>query len=63
MGYTWAGMKKISFDEVMQRHEKDELVGCFRLYDDDTEGQIDPGYDIQDIIEHYERGGEFGIEL
>ena len=63
MGYTWSGMKKISFEEVMQRHKQDELVGCFKLYDDESESQIEEGYNLQEIINHYEFGGEFGIEL
>ena len=63
MGYTWSGMKKISFEEVMQRHKQDELVGCFKLYDDESESQIEPDYKLEDIIRHYNNGGEFGIEL
>ena len=30
MGYTWLGMRKLTWEEVLQRHEKGELAGCFR---------------------------------
>ena len=50
MGYTWLGMRKLTWEEVLQRHEKDELAGCFRLYDDNSEAMI-------------EKGGEFGEEI
>ena len=43
MGYTWLGMRKLTWEEVLQRHEKDELAGCFRLYDDNSEAMIDRG--------------------
>ena len=38
MGYTWLGMQKLTWEEVLQRHEKGELAGCFRLYDDNSTG-------------------------
>lgn len=28
MGYTWLGMRKLTWEEVLQRHEKGELAGC-----------------------------------
>ena len=46
MGYTWLGMRKLTWEEVLQRHEKGELAGCFRLYDDNSEAMIDRGYDF-----------------
>ena len=46
MGYTWLGMRKLTWEEVLQRHEKGELAGCFRLYDDNSEAMIDRGYDL-----------------
>ena len=63
MAYTWEGMRKISFNEVTRRHFSNELVGCFLLYDDDTESMIEPGYDLEDIVRHYIHGGEFGVEI
>lgn len=62
MGYTWTGMKKISWDEVKDLDKKGELVGCFYLYDDESEGMIEADYNFDDIKKHYECGGEFGIE-
>ena len=64
MGYTWLGMRKLTWEEVLQRHEKGELAGCFRLYDDNSEAMIDRGYDFAgDILAHHEKGGEFGEEI
>lgn len=64
MGYTWLGMQKLTWEEVLQRHEKGELAGCFRLYDDNSEAMIDRGYDFAgDILAHHKKGGEFGEEI
>lgn len=64
MGYTWLGMRKLIWEEVLQRHEKGELAGCFRLYDDNSEAMIDRGYDFAgDILVHHKKGGEFGKEI
>lgn len=64
MGYTWLGMRKLTWEEVLQRHENDELAGCFRLYEDNSEAMIDRGYDFTgDILAHHEKGGEFGEEI
>lgn len=27
MGYTWLGMRKLTWEEVLQRHEKGDLTG------------------------------------
>lgn len=62
MAYTWEGMEKLTWEEVKQLHYKGELVGCFKLYPDETEGMIESGYDWQDIVNHYDNGGEFGFE-
>ena len=60
MGYTWLGMRKLTWEEVLQRHEKGELAGCFRLYDDNSEAMIDRGYDFAgDILAHHKKGGEY----
>lgn len=64
MGYTWLGMRKLTWEEVLQRHEKGELAGCFRLYDDNSEAMIDRGYDFAgDILAHHKKGGEFGEDI
>ena len=64
MGYTWLGMQKLTWEEVLQRHEKGELAGCFRLYGDNSEAMIDRGYDFAgDILAHHKKGGEFGEEI
>ncbi len=56
MGYTWLGMRKLTWEEVLQRHEKGELAGCFRLYDDNSEAMIDRGYDFAgDILAHHKK--------
>ena len=64
MGYTWLGMQKLTWEEVLQRHENGELAGCFRLYDDNSEAMIDRGYDFAgDILAHHKKGGEFGEDI
>lgn len=62
MAYTWEGMEKLSWEEVQKLHHDEELVGCFKLYDDDTEGMIEENYTWEDIEHHYNCGGEFGYE-
>ena len=62
MAYTWEGMRKISWEQVIKYHRNGELVGCFRLYDDDTEGMIEPDYSWEEICKHHACGGEFGEE-
>lgn len=63
MGYNWPGMRKIPWEEVKELIKSNEIVGCFKLYDDKTEGMIEEGYDLDDIINHHENGGEFGEEI
>lgn len=63
MGYNWKGMRKLSWDEVKEYIRKGYIVGCFRLYEDGTEGMIEREYDLDDLIQHHEAGGEFGEEL
>lgn len=63
MGYEWDGMKKLSWEEVKEAHEKHYLdrIGCFFLYDDGTEAQF-YDYEWSEIEKHHLNGGEFGIE-
>lgn len=63
MAYTWCGMKKMSWRDVLELHDREELVGCFLLYPDGTEAEIEDGYDFEEIIRHHQSGGEFGYEL
>ena len=63
MAYKWLGMRIIPWDEVQELHEKGKLAGYYRLYDDDSEGQIESDYSWDDIVKHHEYGGEFGYEL
>lgn len=56
-------MKKLSWTEVQELHSKNELAGCYKLYDDGTEVCIDRDYDWEEILGHYENYSEFGIEL
>ena len=60
--YTWGGMEKISFEEVLKRHHDGSLVGAFMLYPDGSEALIENDYDINDILNHHYMGGEFGDE-
>ncbi len=64
MAYTWAGMRKLTWQEVKELHKKGKLAGYYKLYEDGTEAVIDSNYDfIDDVLEHKERGGEFGGEI
>lgn len=63
MAYNWPGMRKILWDEVKELIKNNEIVGCFKLYDDKTETLIETDYDLDDLIAHHENGGEFGEEI
>nr|DAO72090.1 MAG TPA: hypothetical protein [Caudoviricetes sp.] len=64
MAYTWDGMRKLTWKEVKELHKKGKLAGYYKLYEDGTEAVIDSNYDfIDDVLEHQERGGEFGEEI
>ena len=63
MFYKWLGMRVIPWDEVQVLHKKGELVGCYRLYPDNSEGQIDRGYSWDEMVKHHDNGGEFGGDL
>jgi len=62
MAYEWEGMRKIPWSSVIEMHENNTLVGCYMLYEDNTEGMIDPNYKWDDIVRHHMSGGEFGLE-
>ena len=61
--YTWEGMHKMTFGEIMEAFHNGELEGCYWLYPDNTEGAIDTrGLTVEDIIERLEQGIEVGFE-
>ena len=64
MAYTWAGMRKLTWKEVKELHKKGKLAGYYKLYEDGSEVVIDSNYDfIDDILDHQEKGGEFGEKI
>lgn len=64
MGYTWEGMRKMSWEEVQAQHKEPlGLTGFFYLYDDNTEAEIPEDYAWEHIENHHNAGGEFGEEL
>lgn len=64
MAYTWAGMRKLTWQEVKELHKKGKLAGYYKLYEDGSEVVIDSNYDfIDDILDHQEKGGEFGEKI
>lgn len=64
MAYTWAGMRKLTWQEVKELHKKGKLAGYYKLYEDGSEAVIDSNYDfIDDILDHQEKGGEFGEKI
>lgn len=60
--YTCSGVQKLSVNEVWVRHNAGKLVGCLKLYSDNTESYIEE-YEWEDIMKHLELGGEIGYEL
>mgnify|MGYP003475758146 CR=1 FL=1 len=60
--YTYSGIRKLSMNEISVRHNTGELVGCLKLYPDNTESYIEE-YEWEDIVRHLELGGEIGYEL
>ena len=63
MAYNWEGIEKIPWVTIqaMARDGK-SLCGLFFLYDDNTETMILTNTSWDDIVEHHEKGGEFGKE-
>ena len=56
MAYTWAGMRKLTWQEVKELHKKGKLAGYYKLYEDGSEAVIDSNYDfIDDILDHQEK--------
>lgn len=62
MEYEWDGMRKIPWSAVIDMHLNHTLAGCFYLYPDGTEAEIQADYKTEDIVKHHENGGEFGLE-
>jgi len=56
--YNWDGMKKIDFENAKELFKKGEVV--YRLFDDNSEAII---FNENFLEEHYNNGGEFGIEV
>ena len=60
--YCWLGMRVMDSKEVDTLYQQGKLNGCYKLYPDGTEAEID-GITLQEIADHYNNGGEFGEEL
>ena len=60
--YTYSGVYKLSENEIFVRHNTGGLIGCLKLYSDNTESYIEE-YEWKDIVKHLELGGEIGYEL
>lgn len=63
MSYDKKGMRKLSYEEVKKRVEKEEIAGCYFLYSDGTESVIDEGNVWPEIKQHIDNGGEIGEEI
>lgn len=59
--YTYKGIVKLSIGEIVARHREGTLIGCLKLYSDNTECYIED-YVWEAIIRHIELGGELGCE-
>ncbi len=62
MKYRWLGMRVLDSEEVDTLYLNGKLSGCYKLYPDGTESQID-GITLREIVDHYNNGGGFGEEL
>lgn len=63
MSYKWFGIQKVSFEEVVHLHNEGKLCGLLKLFDDNTECYLEDDYEWEDVVKHYECGGEFGFEI
>lgn len=60
--YTYTGIQKLSMQEIIARHKAGTLIGCLKLYPDNTESYIED-YEWEDIVKHLDLGGAIGYEL
>lgn len=63
MSYNWSGIQKVSFEEVANIHNVGTLCGYLKLFADNTECYLEEDYKWEDVVRHYECGGEFGFEI
>lgn len=61
-GYTWEGMEKLSREKIVELVNNGQLEGCYYLYPNNTEAQVDSGYTLDCVLRFLEAGGEIGIE-
>lgn len=59
--YIYDNIYQLSYKEIITRHQKDTLIGCLKLYPDNTECYIEE-YAWEEIIEHIEKGGGVGYD-
>lgn len=57
-GYSWEGMLPLQQEAALRLFTKDE-VEIYRIYEDGTEGAVTS---VEDLQQHAEQGGLFGIE-
>lgn len=62
MAYKWLGMRVLEMEEVDALYRTGKLDGCYKLYPDGTEAEIN-GITLREILDHYRMGGGFGKEL
>ena len=60
--YTYEGIRKLTREDVIRRYKEGKLIGCLKLFSDDTECYIEE-IEWNDIIEHMDSGGEIGFEV
>lgn len=63
MSYDKKGMRKLSYEEVKKRVEKEEIAGCYFLYPDGTESVIDEGNVWPEIKQLIDNDVEIGEEI
>jgi len=58
---TYKGIQKLHVQEIIAHHKEGTLIGCLKLYSDNTESYIED-YEWEDIVKHLDLGGEIGYE-
>ena len=57
-GYAWDGMLPLRQEAAEQLYTQEDME-IYRIYEDNTEGTVT---DLENLREHAEKGGLFGVE-
>lgn len=62
MAYTCEGMNVLTTAQVGARFANDGLVGCYKLYPDNTESAIEVPITLEEVMNDLDKGIKFGEE-